>query len=184
MILAGIFTGFVQSPVRQVVERVKSVMQVIDSPGGRSPYAWSGACVVDLVRKEGFRNGLFQGTSSVVLREVPQFGTYYCTYEFVKKIGLENGFFSPIVVQGLSGGVAGVVQWLPPIYFTDVIKSRMQTAPRGYYKGVLDCAHRLYLEEGWRIFFRGLTPAIFRAFPLHAIVFVGYEVTMARLKRA
>ena len=48
----------------------------------------------------------------------------------------------------------GVIQWLPPIYCFDVIKSRMQTAPRGHYSGMLDCASRLLREEGWRVFFR------------------------------
>ena len=37
--------------------------------------------------------------------------------------------------QFLAGGTAGVVQWLPPFFCFDVIKSRMQTSPPHYYKG-------------------------------------------------
>jgi len=84
MALAGGYTGFVQSPIRQVVERVKSVMQVREAAGGRSPYSWSGACAVDLVRKEGWRGGLFQGMSSVYMREIPQFAMYYPAYALAK----------------------------------------------------------------------------------------------------
>ena len=65
--------------------------------------------------------GLFRGMSSVLLREVPQFAVYYPWYEFARRKGIENGYFSPIIIQALAGGTAGVVQWLPPFYFFDVI---------------------------------------------------------------
>ncbi len=52
--------------------------------GGKSPYKWSGSCFVELIKKEGIRNGLFQGMSSVFLREVPQFAIYYPAYEFFR----------------------------------------------------------------------------------------------------
>ncbi|CAN0437476.1 unnamed protein product, partial [Laminaria digitata] len=32
--------------------------------------------------------------------------------------------------------------------------------------------------EGLRAFFRGLWPSMLRGFPLHALVFVGYETTI------
>lgn len=87
--MAGAYTGVVQAPVRQVMERIKSVMQIREVKGGLSPYRWSGSCLVDLVRKEGWRNGLFQGMSSVFLREVPQFAIYYPAYEFFKLLYTE-----------------------------------------------------------------------------------------------
>ncbi len=61
-------------------------MQIREKGGGKSPYSWSGPCVVDLIRKEGLRNGIFQGFSSVLLREIPQFAIYYPAYEFFKGI--------------------------------------------------------------------------------------------------
>lgn len=95
---------------------------------------------------------------------------------------MEQYFSNPVVANFLAGGTAGddhsvsllfmtihislphhacfhlfhlgVIQWLPPIYCFDVIKSRMQCAPRGHYSGVLDCASKLLREEGWRVFFR------------------------------
>ena len=156
-------------------------MVVLEAPGGKSPYSWSGSCARDLVRTQGIR-GLFQGMGSVLLREVPQFAVYYPWYEFARRKGLEHGYFSPIVVQALAGGTAGVVQWLPPFYFFDVIKSRMQTAPIGRYSSITHCARKLFEEEGVMVFFRGLSPALLRAFPLHALIFVFYELTILRLK--
>jgi len=182
LFIAGAVTGLVQSPARQVVERVKSVMQVHERTDGKVPYRWTGSCAAELIRKHGIVNGLFQGMGSVLLREIPQFAVYYPCYELTK-LSLSSVIQNEILVQFLSGGIAGTVQWLPPIYCTDVIKSRMQTAPPGFYKGIIDCASRIYAEEGFRVFFRGFSPAMMRAFPLHAIIFVVYENTLSFLKK-
>lgn len=75
-----------------------------------------------------------------------------------------------------------MIQWLPPIYCADVIKSRMQTAPKGHYSSVADCVAQLYREGGLRIFLRGLSPALMRAAPLHATIFVSYESVMKHFR--
>lgn len=43
------------------------------------------------------------------------------------------------MLQMLAGGVAGCATWLPPMYFVDVIKTRMQSAEAGVYHGAWDC---------------------------------------------
>jgi hypothetical protein len=69
MTLAGAWAGFVQAPARQVIERVKSVMQVRErssagssstssgSKSGKAPYSWSGQCAYQLVKEEGLAMG-------------------------------------------------------------------------------------------------------------------------------
>jgi solute carrier family 25 carnitine/acylcarnitine transporter 20/29 len=61
---------------------------------------------------------------------------------------------NPMLAQFLAGGTAGTIQWLPPIYCFDVIKSRMQTAPQGTYKNIQECAKAMYAEGGAKVFFR------------------------------
>jgi solute carrier family 25 carnitine/acylcarnitine transporter 20/29 len=58
---------------------------------------------------------------------------------------------------------------IPP----DVIKSRIQSAPAGTYKGFLDCAVKLVANEGPSALFKGLGPALLRAFPANAAGFLG-----------
>jgi len=82
----------------------------------------------------------------------------------------------------ISGGIAGTLHWMPPIFCIDVIKSRMQSAMPGMYKNTWDCIVKTYRGQGVHAFFKGLGIAIIRAFPLHGLVFVGYETTMAALK--
>lgn len=71
------------------MERVKSVMQVREGNSHKSPYSWSGACLMDLIRKEGLKNGLFRGMTSVIYREVPQFSVYYPSYHLFKIFYME-----------------------------------------------------------------------------------------------
>lgn len=84
--IAGAFTGLAQSPVRQVMERIKSVMQVRETQAHKAPYTWSGACFMELVKHQGVVRGLFQGMSSLVIREIPQFAVYYPSYHIFKNI--------------------------------------------------------------------------------------------------
>ena len=179
LIFAGAITGLVQSPPRAIMERIKSVMQVHEKKGA-TPFKWSGSCFMYILQNQGIR-GLFQGFSSVLLREIPQFAIYYPTY-YISKDKFINMGLSSTYSELLAGGTAGLVQWLPPLYSFDVIKSHMQTCPPGKYKGFFDCARQLYKAESVVVFFRGLQPALVRAFFLHSIIFYMYETTIRYLE--
>jgi solute carrier family 25 (mitochondrial carnitine/acylcarnitine transporter), member 20/29 len=58
----------------------------------------------------------------------------------------------------------------------DVLKSRLQTAPDGKYTGVIDVYKTLMREEGSKALFRGMGPAMIRAFPANAACFFGVDV--------
>eukprot|EP01006_Ploeotia_vitrea_P060988 TRINITY_DN76994_c0_g1_i1.p1 TRINITY_DN76994_c0_g1~~TRINITY_DN76994_c0_g1_i1.p1 ORF type:complete len:290 (-),score=-11.62 TRINITY_DN76994_c0_g1_i1:16-885(-) len=186
MTLAGGFAGACQSPVRQIMERCKSVMQVSESLTGKSKYTSTLHCFIQLIRNEGLKYGLFRGYSSVLLREIPQFAVYYPIYEYTKilysKILPTD---NKMMIQLLAGGSAGVAQWLPPIYYADIIKSKMQTAVPGEYNNVYDCMVKVSKEQGglMKNYHRGLLTALLRSFPLHATIFLGYENTMKHLKK-
>ena len=68
---------------------------------------------------------------------------------------------------------------IPP----DVIKSRYQGAPEGTYRGFLDCARRTVATDGVGALFKGFGPAMARAFPANAAVFVGVELSNAALNK-
>ena len=78
--------------------------------------------------------------------------------------------------------MAGTVQWMPPIYWFDVLKSRMQSALPGTYSSTYDCYRQLMQKEGPKALVKGQGIAFLRAFPLHATIFFMYEVTMKFLK--
>ena len=70
---------------------------------------------VELCRMEGFFNGVYKGVISLLLRDVPGWGVYFCTYEYLKKCfkmdeakkeGTDN---SPLnmLIKMWAAGVAG-----------------------------------------------------------------------------
>ncbi|KAF9913478.1 carnitine transporter [Lobosporangium transversale] len=63
---------------------------------------------------------------------------------------------------------------IPP----DVLKSRYQSAPAGTYKGTMDVLRVLLKNEGPQALFKGLGPALLRAFPANAATFLGVEYSL------
>jgi hypothetical protein len=47
-----------------------------------------------------------------------------------------------------------------------VIKSRLQGAPEGTYKGFVDCAIKTVKVDGFKALFKGFTPAMARVSPI------------------
>lgn len=138
-------------------------------------------CAQLILREEG-PAGLFKGTALTLLRDIPGSVAYYTTYELVKE-KLKNtmpkrsdGSASPLAIM-TAGGLSGVTNWLvavPP----DVLKSRFQSAPTGTYPGgIKQVATELLAKEGPGAFFKGLGPALARAFPANAACFLGMEVS-------
>mmetsp|Transcript_8508 Transcript_8508/g.12122 ORF Transcript_8508/g.12122 Transcript_8508/m.12122 type:complete len:104 (+) Transcript_8508:770-1081(+) len=82
----------------------------------------------------------------------------------------------PLLAILAAGGSAGMACWTASIPF-DVLKSRYQSAPDGTYSGVLDVYKHLMKEEGPTALFRGIRPALIRAFPANAACFLGMELS-------
>ena len=124
------------------------------------------------ILKEDGPAGLFKGTALTLLRDVPGSVAYYGTYEILKKKlpKKEDGSSSSLMIM-TAGGFSGITNWLvavPP----DVLKSRYQSAPKGTYPGgILQVARELLAQEGPGAFFKGLAPALLRAFPANAACF-------------
>jgi solute carrier family 25 carnitine/acylcarnitine transporter 20/29 len=47
----------------------------------------------------------------------------------------------------------------------DTVKSKLQSAKEGTYKGVVDCVRKTMAESGWKGFYHGFGPAMARAVP-------------------
>ncbi len=70
-------------------------------------------------------------------------------------------------------------------YPFDVLKSRIQTLPDAspaIESSLQRAASRVLQEQGWRGFFRGLSPALIRAVPANAVTFLMYETSLRHMK--
>lgn len=134
--------------------------------------------MVATLYKEGGVRSLFRGTIATIARDAPGSAAYFVAYEATKKALTPAGSdpadlnLSSVMI---AGGAAGVAMWsiaIPP----DTVKSRLQGAPQGTYKGFIDCATKLVADKGPTALFKGLGPAMARAVPANAATFLGYEL--------
>lgn len=166
------------------------LIKIRQQPGGpktKPSYA------LDIFRKvyqaEGVR-GLYRGMTSTVLREIPAFGVYFVTYEYLCRTfaALKGSPHCPTYGLLVAGGCAGCSSWLAN-YPIDVIKTRYQVDGdfRGgqyhyRYNGYMDCIRQSLSEGGYRVLFRGLGPTLSRAFVVNAATFPVYTLCIRYLK--
>jgi solute carrier family 25 carnitine/acylcarnitine transporter 20/29 len=189
---AGGFSGFSMLIIRAPTERVKCLMQAQTNEialGRTALYNSSLDCAKQLYREGGLRN-IFQGSIATAARDIPGNAAYFGTYElarrqilWVEKI-LRNEDDISVPPAGnefsvgstmIAGGLAGMANWVVAIPM-DVVKSRLQAAPLGKYTGAIDVLRQLWNTDGPRALFRGLSPALIRAFPANTACFLGVEM--------
>lgn len=176
--LAGAFSGIPLALIFGPTERIKCLMQV-----DKGKYNGFFDCANKVYKEGGFRS-VTKGTFSTALRDVPGNAAYFGSYEYVKQLSCQIEGRETASIWGtlFAGGCAGVGNWIIAIPF-DTVKSRWQTAPSGKYTGVVDVFQTLLREEGPSALFRGLSPALLRAFPANAACFGGVELAKSLLQK-
>jgi solute carrier family 25 carnitine/acylcarnitine transporter 20/29 len=175
--LAGAFSGIPLAAIFGPTERIKCLMQV-----DKGKYNGFYDCLQQVYKEGGIRS-VFRGTACSALRDVPGNAAYFGSYEFVKRLScqLEGREKASTFGTLIAGGFAGVGNWIVAIPM-DTIKSRWQTAPSGKYKNVVDVFQTLVREEGTMALFRGISPALMRAFPANAACLCGVETVKGLLE--
>lgn len=171
------FIFFLQAGGSQVIftnplEIVKIRLQVAgEIAGGSKVRAWT-------VVKELGLFGLYKGARACFLRDVPFSAIYFPMYAHTKaRLADEGGYNTPLSLL-VSGAIAGVpaAALVTP---ADVIKTRLQVVARKgqtTYNGLLDCARKIYKEEGARAFWKGATARVFRSSPQFGVTLFTYEL--------
>ncbi|KAN0021974.1 hypothetical protein ACTFIU_004123 [Dictyostelium citrinum] len=173
--LAGIAIGFVDAPV----DLFKSQMQV--QQGDKSQYKSTGDCAKQIWKIGGIR-GVFQGLGATLVRDIPANACYFGAYELCREVLASNNNISVNQLSSLqimaAGGAGGVSYWTLT-YPADVVKSTMQTdaivKSQRKYKNMVDCASKIYKQQGVAGFYKGFTPCFIRSVPANAACFVLYE---------
>ncbi|KAL7538302.1 hypothetical protein ACHAXR_008469 [Thalassiosira sp. AJA248-18] len=187
--MAGAISAIPTTGIMAPSERIKCLLQVQANEvekGGKARYTGMVDCAKQVL-KEGGMASLYKGTVATLARDIPGTIAYFGTYEWIKKSLMKMQGIDPNKKGELSvgavltaGGLAGMACWTVGIP-ADVIKSRYQTAPEGKYGGLVDVYKALIKEEGYAGLFRGIRPALMRAFPANAACFLGMEVTRKML---
>ncbi|OMJ18775.1 Mitochondrial carnitine/acylcarnitine carrier protein [Smittium culicis] len=190
ILFAGGFSAIPTTALMTPMERIKVILQIQgQSSGGSSAAVTKYAGPLDAAKgifKQSGLKGLYKGSFATLLRDVPGSVAYFGAYEVIKKTltpaGAKADSLSPVAVV-VAGGLAGMANWavaIPP----DVLKTRLQTAPEGKYSGLREVFVDLWRNEGPKALFKGLGPAMIRAFPANAACFLGVEVATKALNSA
>ncbi|TGZ32449.1 Calcium-binding mitochondrial carrier protein Aralar1 [Temnothorax longispinosus] len=145
-IMSGACAGGSQVIFTNPLEIVKIRLQVAgEIAAGSKVRAWT-------VVKELGLFGLYKGARACFLRDVPFSAIYFPMYAHTKaRLADEGGYNTPLSLL-VSGAIAGVpaAALVTP---ADVVAREGQTT----YNGLLDCARKIYREEGARAFWKGAT---------------------------
>lgn len=165
----GIFGSFVLGPAELIKVRQQTAVQ-------RGEDGSLGAVFRALVRERGFTRGM----GATMMRDVPGSMAWFGMYELTKKTLCEDPK-KPTVTQALTaGGMGGLGMWSFAIPL-DAIKTKVQASnvPMSFLGG----ARLIYGELGMAGFYRGIGPALIRAFPANAACFAAKESTQKFLDK-
>ncbi|CAG0896587.1 unnamed protein product [Darwinula stevensoni] len=171
-IIAGGCAGGSQVIFTNPLEIVKIRLQVAGEIASTAKTrAWT------VIQDLGFF-GLYKGSRACFLRDIPFSAIYFPVYAHTKRLMAdESGYNSPItlLIAGAIGGVPAASLVTP----ADVIKTRLQVAARKgqtTYSGIIDAAKKIYVEEGFRAFWKGTAARVFRSSPQFGVTLLTYEV--------
>lgn len=184
-IICGSFAGLSQSIVICPMEHLKCRLQVASG----SSYSGPLHVMSDILATNGIR-GLYRGWYSTLWREVPGFAFYFGFYDYMKnRINARLRKYDPNhdhhwMTSAVAGGISGSISWFL-IYPMDIIKTKIQTAPLNSTdpkeSKIWHVAREIVRRNGWRSLFDGVGVALLRAFPVNAIIFPVYELTLMKL---
>lgn len=185
--ICGALSGMSMSLLITPIELVRIRLQTQDDTA-KDRFKGPKDCIQRTVRNYGMQ-GLFKGYWTTLIREIHGVGVYFLTYEALMKNDMKNNNYNRSDVSSskllLFGALAGYSMWITA-YPVDVIKSRLQTdsPTKPKYHGMLDCARKMFFNEGIGSFARGFLPVLVRAAPVNAATFYTYETCRAYLYRS
>jgi hypothetical protein len=114
---------------------------------------------------------IYRGFIPTVFRETPGFGIYFTSYNYLNdNYNKDNSYMKTFCY----GGASGLLAWMF-IYPSDLVKTIKQDKNNNLK--INEIITKIYKDNGLRGFYKGFHFAAARAIPLHAGVFLGYELS-------
>eukprot|EP00286_Rhodomonas_abbreviata_P025395 CAMPEP_0181297814 /NCGR_PEP_ID=MMETSP1101-20121128/5447_1 /TAXON_ID=46948 /ORGANISM="Rhodomonas abbreviata, Strain Caron Lab Isolate" /LENGTH=320 /DNA_ID=CAMNT_0023402789 /DNA_START=58 /DNA_END=1020 /DNA_ORIENTATION=- len=179
---AGAMTGAVVSLIESPTDLFKSKMQLQSAGNSTTQYASTLECAKAIVGKAGIR-GMYQGLGGTVLRNTLSNGLFFGIYDVTRSRLEVDGqrTTSSLFSAGATAGFACTICAYP----FDVVKSSLQADSlhkyQRNYRGVIDCATKIYARQGWRAFTQGLGPSLIRGAPGGGLLVVTVETVRSMI---
>lgn len=139
--------------------------------------------------RHGLR-GFYTGLAPSLMSIVPNMGLNFMIFEYCKKqlCYLSHNGMAPDIINSTCGAISGGVSKFLTYPF-DTIKKRIQQQVLyntstlhddcpSRYRGVADCAAKIWKHEGIRGFYKGTVPTVLKSTLSTAITFAVYEHTL------
>lgn len=181
--IAGLAAGFASAFQAAPTEQVRIRMQA----QAKKTFQGNLDLIVKIWQNGGLFRGIFHGLGPTILRDTHGNGMYFlgaeaCVQYDMQINALDRSEIPPWRVC-IYGSIAGVVMWLS-VYPLDVLKSRMQTDSLGPSRRAFPTLYSCYkmtVNGGYGQLFAGFWPAILRAAPVNAVIFLTFELTRKAL---
>jgi len=178
--IAGAAATVASDALMNPFDVVKQRMQLHDSEF-RSVFK----CARTVYQNEGLA-AFYISYPTTLTMTVPFTAAQFSVYEYVKRVLNPSNSYSPVthmVAGGIAGGVAAGLT--TPL---DVAKTLLQTKGTSTEKdilsarGMVDAVRIIYARDGFKGFWRGLTPRVLTFMPSNALCWLSYEFFKAAIR--
>jgi len=178
--IAGAAAGLTEHCVMFPIDCVKTRMMIVN-PDPNAVYRNVPQALIKIISTEGTGN-TFRGIQAMVIGSGPAHAMYFASYEKLKRYfsGTHTGNSSP-VAQAAAGACATLFHDVT-MNPAEVIKQRMQVY-RSPYASCLDCAKSIFVNEGFKAFYRSFPTQIFMNVPFGICHFTCYEFMQNQINK-
>ena len=174
--LAALITGTIGIIIASPTDVVKIRLQA-DGRKSVDERRYSGS--IDAYKKIIKTSG-FKGLYSGLLPNIYRNGSMNCfelsSYDSLKSYGIKKFNINPDskIYHMSCGSIAGIIaiSLASPI---DVAKTRIMNDSSNKYNGFLSCLKKSYQQEGFKVFYSGYIPNVFRVGSWNAVCFLALE---------
>ncbi|CDS07454.1 hypothetical protein LRAMOSA01403 [Lichtheimia ramosa] len=181
--LAGLAAGTTEAVcVVSIADMIKIRLQAqrhsLADPLQMPKYRSAPHAFITIIKEEGI-GALYKGVGLTALRQATNQAANFTAYQELKHLGKkfqkvdELPSYQTLVIGGISGAMGPLTN--API---DTIKTRIQKSTKltgSGWERVKFVSNEIYTKEGFRAFYKGLTPRVLRVAPGQAVTFVVYE---------
>ncbi|GAA6025551.1 hypothetical protein JCM11491_000052 [Sporobolomyces phaffii] len=171
--IGGVISQLSIYPIESLKTRVMS-----STGGAKRGNALIVETFLDMYRQGGLAF-FFRGLPAGLIGVFPYAAIDMSTFEgikisYTKWAGEEPGIAGSLCFGAVSGGVGAT-----SVYPLNLVRTRLQAqgtpAHPQVYTGIRDAAIKCYQREGWRGFYKGLTPTLVKVVPAVAISYAVYD---------
>lgn len=175
LLVAGGVAGVISRTATAPLDRLKMLLQVNDAE--RRMTIKEG---IKRMAGEGTVRAFFKGNGTNVIKIAPETAIKLTTNDIYKRIVASDPEEITPPQRMVAGAMAGATAQII-IYPLELVKTRLAICPHGTYSGILDCARKVWIQEGWRSFYRGLAPSMMGILPYAGVDITAFELLKEHL---